>query len=291
MIIVRLQGGLGNKMFQYALYKAYVSIGKDASIDDYSFMPSWDFENIGLKDVFESLEYDIADKRLIDRLSGRNSVINKFRRIYRIPLIKKSGYVYEKKMTYDKSLIRLDGDVYLSGNWQSEKYFVHIMDEIRRDYNFKEIIGDENIRLVRKLKSENTVSIHIRKGADYNKKLVTGTCQKEYYKNAIKLVEQKVSKPIYYIFTDNVDWVKENIDFIQYSIIDWNSSKGKTSYIDMQLMSMCKHNIIANSTYSWWGAWLNSNNEKVIVAPQQWFNGSKKNRETVDLIPDKWLRV
>lgn len=288
MIAIRLTGGLGNKMFQYALYKSIVTSGKEALIDDFSFLPSWDFEIIKLQQIFPNASYEIAPRKLIEQYEGRSLFLNKIRR--RLNFLFKKKIIVDKSLKFNPLISKLQGDFFLSGLWQSEKYFLDYREIIKDSFQFKKFRDEKNISLSEELSQVSSVAIHIRKGADYERKNVIGTCDKNYYKRAIKLIQKRVKEPNFYIFTDNEKWVCENITEIDYTLVNWNPTSGIENYLDMQLMSCCKHNIIANSSYSWWGAWLNSNPDKIILCPEKWYN-KHSYLNTSDLIPETWIKL
>jgi hypothetical protein len=116
-------------------------------------------------------------------------------------------------------------------------------------------------------------------------------CSKEYYDRSVAYVMEHVEIPVFYLFTDNSDWVKENILDFEYVLVDWNSTSGKRNFRDMQLMSCAKHNIIANSTYSWWGAWLNPNPDKIVIAPEPWFNPNIEYYKRNSVVADWWIKM
>lgn len=291
MIIVNLQGGLGNKMFQYALYKSLLNSEKEAVLDNLTFRPSWDFENIDLSQIFPNALYQTASKEIVERIAGKNNTLNKIRRQCTIPIIHINKFILERSMSYNPKISNLKGDFYLSGNWQSERYFENSKDLIRNTFSFKKFTDERNISLLEEILQQESISIHVRKGADYLKKIVVGTCMPSYYDEAIKVINEKVKNPRYYIFTDNKEWVINNITNIEYTLVDWNPTSGINNYLDMQLMANCKHNIIANSSYSWWGAWLNNNSNKIVIGPKKWFSTQSKKYDTIDLIPANWLRI
>jgi hypothetical protein len=183
------------------------------------------------------------------------------------------------------------GNVTMSGYFQNEQYFKHIEQDIRRDFTFKHPLEGKNKMLERQLSNCRSVAVHIRRG-DYIQQADTVanfvTCNKEYYQKAIAHILEKVDNPVFYIFSDDFDWVKENLNFEDHLVtfVDWN--RGDESYIDLQLMSLCKHNIIANSSFSWWAAWLNAHREKVVACPGKWFRDEKKNDLLKDFYPEGW---
>jgi hypothetical protein len=167
-----------------------------------------------------------------------------------------------------------------------------IQDKIRTDFQFNKITDEVNLNHIQKIQDCNSVSLHIRRG-DYisiqknASKFIALDIQ--YYENAIKKISSLISNPIFFVFSDDVDWVKQNLksEFETHYIS--NNNTKTTSYIDMQLMSMCQHNIIANSTFSWWAAWLNSNTNKIVISPSKWFQHFDVNMD--DILPDTWLRI
>lgn len=143
------------------------------------------------------------------------------------------------------------------------------------------------------MRNENSIAIHLRKGADYLKSdlMGKGLCPVEYYISAINYIKSHVDNPVFYVFTDNPNWVKENLPNFDYTLVDWNPVSGKRSFRDMQLMTYAKHNIIANSTYSWWGAWLNSNPDKIVIAPKKFFNPVNDFFSKSDIICEDWIAL
>jgi hypothetical protein len=177
--------------------------------------------------------------------------------------------------------------VYLSGVWQSEKYFRDYEKNIRKEITLKNAPSPEFERMKRQITQNQSVSIHVRRG-DYVTKAKTnslhGTCSPEYYRLAIKEISNNLTSPTFFIFTDDVTWTKENLQIKQNNI--YVSGNKFSNAEELILMSMCQHNIIANSTFSWWAAWLNTNPHKVVIAPKQWFATSTI--DTKDLIPPNW---
>lgn len=294
MIIVKLLGGLGNQMFQYAMGR------KLAHLHHTSFK----FEIDGLlagEDIRKTYELGIFNipeisftkpgetipfKRKTRFKSKRlNKVINK--------LIKRSMIIEAGHYHYNDNFIRNSSpNSYIRGLWQSEYYFKDIESIIRNDFSFKYPLEGENLDLANKLKQmTNSVSVHVRRGefADNTKyNQLIGVCDLTYYHEAMKTIEEKLGDIQYLVFSDNIPWVKENLPLNSKAIfVDYNTNKDH--YRDMQLMSLCNHNIIANSTFSWWGAWLNKNQDKIVIAPKNWFAGWNYN--TKDLIPYKWIKL
>ncbi len=202
--------------------------------------------------------------------------------------IRRKEFVIEPGFFYWPGVEQVPTNCYLVGNWQSDKYFKDIDHLIREDFIFASPLSAQNTCLANEIGSLNSVSIHIRRG-DYisnSKTLAThGVCPLSYYEAAISRICAAIRDPHFYIFSDDMDWAEENLK-INFPCKYVGHNHGTESYIDMQLMSLCKHNIIANSSFSWWGAWLNCNPHKVVIAPRRWF----VNEPTIhDHIPEQWI--
>lgn len=281
MIIVKLRGGLGNQMFQY-------TIGRNLALKN----------NTKLKlDVTELEQDKLRDYELgIFNISG--SIASRLgmmfiRKCSRgiISRILEPHYLYiqEKDRYFDASILEKKGNIYLDGYWQSENYFKDIRNIIIKDFMIRCEPDKKNKSMLEKIENSNSVCIHVRRG-DYisNKKIsdIHGTCSLEYYHNAVKIIEKKVSNPTFFIFSDEPQWVKANLK-IKYPTIYVDINKPEKGYEDLRLMSNCKHFIIANSSFSWWGAWLSNNPDKIICAPKRWFVSMCEG----DIVPKYWIRV
>jgi len=270
MKIVWIHGGLGNQMFQYAFYCYLKANYSDVKLDITKYEHDKCHHGFELEKVF-NIKADLATLGEIELLKNSNKT-----------------FVQEKQYNYDKKILNLKGDRYYKGLWQTEKYFKSITAKIRKEFEFKEPLLGKNAITVDKITAQNSLSLHIRRGDYLTSDVHKGISNIRYYIKAIDLLKKRVKNPFLYIFSDDIDWVKQNFRFSLPSIyVDWN--QGKNSYRDMQLMSLCKHNIIANSTFSWWGAWLNKNDQKKVIAPAKWFNYDFVN--TNDVVPKEWLKV
>lgn len=293
--IVYLCSGLANRMFQYAFYLSLKNKGYNVKIADNSIVKELKHEDVSITDIFKNVHYKKASKLEIFLMGGSNDIFSRsLRNRFQIysPLYKRTA----AKDGFKKELFQLKHSAFHAGVFQSEKYFEDIKEQIIYSFKFQPFEeGSNNHLLQLKMEKENSVAIHIRKGKDYLEGApYQNTCDLQYYINAINYIRSNVQDPIFYVFTDNPSWVKNNLQkYIEYTLIDWNPSIGKGNHYDMQLMSLAKHNIIANSTYSWWGAWLNSNPQKIIIGPQIWFNPKLKefNKKDLQILPDNWIRL
>jgi hypothetical protein len=205
--------------------------------------------------------------------------------------LRKRELIFEPYFHYSTSIIDAPNNCYLSGYWQSDKYFRKYSSHIRSDFNFCQNLSAENLNLSQKISQVNAVSVHIRRGdyiANSKTKSVLNSCTLEYYYAAINFLLQKIKNPYLFIFSDDISWTKNNLkvtlpcEFIE-------NNQGQNSFVDMQLMSLCQHHIIANSSFSWWGAWLGVNPHKIVIAPAKWFVSGK--RISKDLIAEGWLAI
>lgn len=272
MIIVKCSGGLGNQMFLYALYKNFKKRGREVyfDIDDYK---NYNLHNgYELEDIF-NLAIDYSENNYTKHLKVKeNEYIKKIIRKFKPELISHKilhPYIYNNDIFSMRN-------VYLEGYGQNINYINTIEDELRYDFKFNlDLIDELNLNIIEEIeRNENSVSIHVRRG-DYinNTKaydIYGGICEKNYYSNALKIIQERVSNANFYIFSNDIDWVKQNLRLKNATYINHNN--GKDSYKDLILMSKCKHNIIANSTFSWWGAWLNENSNKNVIMPKRWTN-------------------
>lgn len=221
---------------------------------------------------------------------------NRFNSFFKKIFFKKIKTYSEPSFNFDPEALKLKKPVYIKGYFQSYKYFEGYEDLIRNIFKFpKDKIGKENIELLNDIKKSNSISIHIRRG-DYvnNNKTnkVHGTCDLEYYNNAIKNITDNNNEGFkLFFFSDDIDWVKEKFKKTNYKKTFISNNINDKSWIDMFLMSSCNHNIIANSSFSFWGAWLNSKLDKKVIAPKKWFVDDKLESQSKNLIPPQWIRI
>jgi hypothetical protein len=193
----------------------------------------------------------------------------------------------------DENFWNATNDCYLYGFWQSEKYFGEYANDIRSFFVGSNLFNNENKKVIDQINDPNQipVSIHIRRGDMVHNpdvKKIHGYCTLEYYLNAANTMMQKFENVRFFVFSDEPEWCKENFKpNAEIVIVDHN--QGLDSFNDIRLMAQCHHHIIPNSSFSWWGAWLNSSENKVVIAPKQWF--AINDKDTKDLIPSNWIRL
>jgi hypothetical protein len=285
MIIVRLKGGLGNQLFQYAAGRQLAEKHCVPLKLDLSYLHRG--ENI----THTKRNFELDKFNIVAEIATENE-IQAMRHRRWLNFIRAVQLKERKKDIYAQFL-KARKTCYLDGWFQSEKYVSPIAEQIRKELVFKEPLTD-NYFIAIKEQIENTcsVSLHFRRG-DYveNAKSNTfhGVCSLDYYKNAANSVAEKTKNPHFFIFSDDIRWVMRNFELNFPTVFVEKSDENLLS--DFRLMSLCKHNIIANSSYSWWAAWLNENENKIVIAPEKWFANAEKQSQTTDLIPEKWHKM
>lgn len=271
MLMLQMTGGLGNQMFQYAVYQELKYRGKEVAIDDFTKYDGQETHPKGIEQVF-GVTYEKGTLKEYNRLTDSSRMF--FERLRRKLFGRKQKVCQEKDaLKYTEEIFALE-DAYLIGYFQSEKFFSNVHDLIRKQFVFKEtLMTDKAKEYLELINESNSISVHIRRG-DYIKEkfapIYGGICTAEYYQGAMQYMRENVNNPKFFLFTNDPEWVKENM--LEEDCILVECSDESTGHLDMMLMSNCKHNIIANSSFSWWGAWLNSNTEKIVIAPSKWIN-------------------
>lgn len=297
MIIVRLVGGLGNQMFQYAMGRSLALRKKtELKLDkswlertfkvgtprDYRLHYFSIAENFATPEEIKSINNQRGGfvTRILAKIAGLES-----------PYYKQSVLNEKQDFVFDSNVYKSNKDTYIQGYWNNEKYFKDIENIVRHEFKIKILPNKKNQRYLEKIRNCSSISIHVRRG-DYVKDKRTnkhhGTCPLGYYKKAVNIIGEKVSNPEFFAFSDDPAWVKENLK-IKYPIYYVDNNDEEHSYEDLRLMQNCKHNIIANSSFSWWGAWLNQNPNKIVIAPKKWLNAT--DIDTSDVVPKEWRRI
>jgi hypothetical protein len=300
MIVVKLFGGLGNQLFQYAFgkklslktnQKLYLEIESGFKNDSYqrsyNLSPFKVQENLLKNDPISLDMHHLS----IDKKHWQGKVKN-----YLLGLKRYNWQlIREKNLEYDASIEAIKKHSYLDGFWQSENYFKDVREEILKEFQLKAPLKNENALISKKMSEVVSVSLHIRRmhglelpGQHHHK--IHGGLDFAYYQKAIDIVAAQHPNLELFVFSDDIEWAKENFKS-RFPVEFMSQNDDAHNYLDLILMSHCKHQIIANSTFSWWGAWLNQNPEKIVIAPKIWFVDQEMNAQTRDLIPRDWLRI
>ena len=285
MIIVRMVGGVGNQLFCYAYAKSLQQKGYDVKIDISTFkfnkIDSYEFDKY-------NIDIPISTQEENERLFN-NSLLSKILKRFGIDI---SNKVREKSLLFDESLLRINDNSYVDGYFQNEKYFYDIRDIILEQISINRPLSNFTKSIQKKINSlNNTCSIHVRRGDmanDINVK-IHGVCSVEYYNNAIEYLKNKLGEVNYFIFSDDFEWCRSNLKIDNAIFVE--SDEHRIAHEDIYLMSLCDHNIIANSTFSWWGAWLNDNVSQISIAPMEWFKDKKYQKQSQDIVPNGWIKI
>ena len=284
MVSARIRGGLGNELFQYSTARSLadhlnVDLGLDTREFDKSSPYKMSLNQFTLRANFNPPNL-IKHKRygmiayLLDHISGNQ------RKVYKEPFL-----------MFDKNLLSLADGTYLKGYWQTEKYFIKNKEKIIKDLTLIHEPDGLNVETLKEIQKSKSISLHIRRGDYVSNKTYNqnhGIIDLSYYEKAVNHISKKIGNDIkVFAFSDDPDWVYKNLNLpFQIKFIDNNSSEN--SYEDLRLMLNCDHNIIANSSFSWWGAWLNLNPNKIIISPQKWYGN--KQIQNPDIVPSTWLK-
>ena len=285
MIIVRVYGGLGNQLFQYAIGKKFsIKQQKVLKLDIY------DFDKYKLRN-FELFKFkincDIANKKEIAKYRIENKILDKIcskLSSFGFRLISEK-YYEQNDYVLDTLLLKNHNIKYLQGYWQSYKYFDDIRDILSQEFSLKCNLGGKNLEILHMIQSSNSISIHIRRG-DYLKHSIYEKLSINYYLNAVKYINDRVENAVFFVFSDDLTWVKKNLNLDNAIYVGVNNAD--SAEYDLELMKNCQHNIIANSSFSWWAAWLNSNKNKIVITPNRWVTYIDN---LDDLLPSDWIRI
>ena len=277
MRLIKMTGGLGNQMFIYAMYLQMKKHFKNVRIDLSDMMHYKVHHGYEMNRVFNlpHTEFCIPQglKKVLEFLFFRTILERK-----------QNGRMEPYTQPYTWPLI------YFKGFYQNEKYFSQIKDEIYKAFQFDlKIANEKSLQMMKQIDADqNAVSLHIRRG-DYllpkHWEAIGCICQLPYYQHALAEAKKRIANPVFYVFSDDLEWVKQNLPLDKAVYIDWN--KGEDSWQDMMLMSHCRHHVICNSTFSWWGAWLDPHEDKQVIAPDQWTKYEPSDR----IIPSNWIQV
>lgn len=279
-------------MFQYAICVALNNKGIKSRILFSHYLYNFHHDGFSLGNAFR-IKLDLPSKLLNAVLTYggifyKNRISGFFlKRMLVSYQQKKNKYVEKEEFEFDPEVFNQQGKT-IVGIWQAEAYFRDIKEIILKEFEFRTPCDEKNRELIEKIVSSNSVSIHVRRGDYLNDRwknilgVIRGTF---YYDNAVNLISEKVKNPQYFLFSDDIKWAKNNLKLD--NCIYVNHNIGRNSYVDMYLMSICKHNIIANSTFSWWAAWLNMNPQKIVTIPEKWIIG----KSCEEMYPARWVKI
>ena len=282
LVVIQLSGGMGNQMFQYALYLQLKALGKNVKIDDKTEYEGRNVRPIRLS-VFDA-KYAMPTETEMKCLT--DSYLDLVSKIRRKLTGRKTAEYMEKSPLFDSKVLEMDR-AYLVGWWQSEKYFKTIKEEVRKAFTFKNIeLSEEMLKYKEYMENSNSVCVHIRRG-DYLEvdEVYGGICTEAYYKKAMQKMKEEMPDCHFYIFTNDIPWVKGHMVGEDITVVEGNNED--TGYIDMYLMTRCKHYILANSSFSWWGCYLSASKEKKVIAPNSWANG----RDCRDVYTEEMVKL
>ena len=301
MITVKLMGGLGNQLFQYAFGASLAHKLNQETLYDISWFIHERTRSLKLNSLGLSLKYKTAGtiyailKKSAIYCSARSKLIRSFKPLQKLEAVYDlktalfSSIVKEKDFNIER--IENDKNYYFDGYWQNPEYFENIRDIILKSINFPEFQNAQDFNLKKQICDSESVAIHIRRG-DYvsdpwaNQNL--GTCSIEYYQKAVKLILSKQSNTKFFLFTDDPDFVKTNFGFLP--DVTLVSDNIRTDIDELNLLHLCKHFITANSSFSWWGAWLSQNPYKIIIAPEKWYKNAEADKNC-KIVPENWVRL
>ncbi|WP_121352388.1 alpha-1,2-fucosyltransferase [Flavisolibacter nicotianae] len=284
MIVSKLYGGLAGQMLQYALGRNLSLKNQTELYLDLSWYKS-ENQNSTFPRTFKLDKLNVQYKEVdYSRLYWKIRTMHRLKSLNPFSLV----VVKEKDFSrFDPSIIETKNNSVLDGYFNSYKYFEEVRDCLLREFTPNEQPNQKNSSCLHKIRATNAVSVHFRRG-DYALTSFHGMLTKDYYEAAIDKICSQLADPYLYIFSDEPEWVIDNIRFpFNYEVVNFN--RDENNYWDMELMKNCRHNIIANSGFSWWGAWLNQNPEKTVVAPKVWI--AEQEREMNDFIPKEWIRL
>ena len=291
MKVVKLKGGLGNQMFQYAYAKVLQKTTKEEIFLDYTAFDSLDNDNVRVPRIKKfCITLPSASNEQIDRICKIKHRGNSQALLYRVGILveKKINkeYFFEPNRAYIAPE-RVINYKYYDGYWQSWRYVEEVRSEIEKEYVPNYTLSNQTRETQKKLKNENSVFVGVRRG-DYTKEVQHyGYFGTQYYRTAMEYISEQIDNPQFYVFSNDIAWCKQNIDWSNYNVKFREQEEQVDDFEELILMNSCKHAIIVNSSYHWWGAYLNSDSEKIVCCPEKWWFDDKP----IDIIPEKWIRI
>ncbi|MCH7643659.1 MAG: alpha-1,2-fucosyltransferase [Myxococcales bacterium] len=291
MVITKLKGGLGNQLFQSAAGLRLACARKTklkmdlSALEDQACRTPRSYEMGAFQFSAEIASLSEVAALVLPAPSRFRGWLPNWTGVRSNPS------ATERHFHFDPDVLSLPDGSCLEGYWQSERYFADSTDRVRKEFSFRKPPLGQSAEIIAKMASCIAVSLHVRRGdylTDPAANATHGVCSLDYYRTAIDYISERVSTPVFFLFSDEPEWVRENLEFRgSATVIDHNGPEA--GYEDLRLMSQCAHHIIANSSFSWWGAWLNPNRNKIVVAPEKWFADGL--RDTSDLLPANWVKL
>ncbi len=280
MIIIQMAGGLGNQMFQYALYKQLTGMRKTVKMDDEAGFREDAQRNPALAAF--GIAYERASRQEIEEMTDSSMAFTA--RVRRKLFGRQRRAYFEENKCFQPKIFDWD-DIYLEGYWQSEKYFRDVGNLLKKEFSLESVrrnrdngygLSEEAERYLNRIEQGESVSVHVRRG-DYllpqNQDLFGNICTDMYYENAVKKMMESRPDCTFYLFTNDNQWAAERLRERKDFPIVLVELPGNRDYETLMLMSRCRHNILANSSFSWWASYLNDNPDKQVIAPAEWMNG------------------
>ncbi len=288
--IIKLKGGLGNQMFQYAFAKLIEQKTKEEVLVDFSAYTSLKGDVVRVPRIVNfSISLLPAEKRDVSDICCFSHHGNSQSFFYRIGIFAEK--TLNKKYFWEPNRAYINVDEILKysffdGYWQSYKYIEPVFEDLKKEFVPRNPLSEKTCIMQEKISKENAVFIGVRKG-DYEAEISHyGSFSENYYISAMKKIEESVENPVFYIFSNDIDWCKTNIDWGNRNVIFRNKEDQTDDFEELILMASCKHAIMVNSTYHWWGAYLINNPDKIIICPEKWFFDDKP----IDIIPPQWIK-
>ncbi|MEP7167929.1 MAG: alpha-1,2-fucosyltransferase [Bacteroidota bacterium] len=284
MIVVKLKGGLGNQMFQYAFGRFLSIKNNDQLILDTTFLlDRTPLENV----IFRDYDLDIFNLKVKHINLYEVSLINKKK--YALLFNKWLKPVNEKVFNYDSEVLNLPrSGAYFDGYWQTEKYFNPVEKIIKEDFRLKNELLNISNDLYESIISSDSVCLNFRR-TDFVNNSLHGVTDENYYDRSISYIAERIKNPVFFIFSDDIEWCRQNVKIKYPCIFAGKEHAGRKFDNYLRLMTACKNFIIPNSSFGWWAAWLSENQNKIIIAPAKWFNDF--DGDTKDLIPERWIKM
>jgi len=287
MIIVNLKGGLGNQMFQYAFARHLAKrnndvLKLDTSSLEKALLVGDSYRPFSLN-LF-NIKNDLATPAEIAQIKKPEGLWSKLIRRMENRLLQ-----VDQTNIFNEAYLNQTGDIYLDGHWQSPLFFNEITNILLSEFALKSPLSNYASDQLLEIKAQNSVAIHVRRGDYVGNSLVKrqfGLCSVDYYKKAVAKIRAEIELPKFFVFSDDIDWVKQNLSMRSDTV--FVSDPTLLDAEELYLMSQCQHNIIANSSFSWWGAWLNQNPAKIVIAPTPWFDRISFDQH---LIPEAWIQL